>query len=76
MSSRITATGSGSRAGRVPLGINSTSPIDRMVSQGLVKKEKSLDKKNLVRVRLTDKGERLYHEAIGMKPMRRFASME
>jgi len=53
--------------GREPHTVSSL--LSRMVSQGLVKKEKSLDKKNLVRVRLTDKGERLYHEAIGMKPM-------
>jgi len=53
--------------GREPHTVSSL--LSRMVAQGLVVKEKSLDKKNLVRVRMTEKGERLYHEAIGMKPM-------
>jgi len=53
--------------GREPHTVSSL--LSRMVAQGLVVKEKSLDKKNLVRIRLTEKGERLYHEAIGMKPM-------
>jgi len=53
--------------GREPHTVSSL--LSRMVSQGLVIKEKSLDKKNLVRIRLTDKGERIYHQAIGMKPM-------
>ncbi len=37
------------------------------MEMGLVKKEKSLDKKNLVRVRLTPKGEKIYAEGIGME---------
>lgn len=53
--------------GREPHTVSSL--LSRMVVQGLVVKEKSLDKKNLVRIRLTEKGEQLYHEAIGMKPM-------
>ena len=53
--------------GREPHTVSSL--LSRMVSQGLVMKEKSLDKKNLVRIRLTAKGEQLYHEAIGMKSM-------
>ena len=53
--------------GREPHTVSSL--LSRMVAQGLVVKEKSLDKKNLVRIRLTEKGEKLYHEAIGMKPM-------
>jgi DNA-binding MarR family transcriptional regulator len=40
-----------------------------------VVKEKSLDKKNLVRIRLTDKGEAIYHQAIGMKPMHEIISV-
>lgn len=53
--------------GREPHTVSSL--LSRMVSQGLVMKEKSLDKKNLVRIRLTEKGDQLYHEAIGMKSM-------
>lgn len=53
--------------GREPHTVSSL--LSRMVAQGLVVKEKSLDKKNLVRIKLTEKGEKLYHEAIGMKPM-------
>ena len=59
--------------GREPHTVSSL--LSRMVSQGLVKKEKSLDKKNLVRIKLTDKGEQLYHEAIGMKPMHEIISV-
>jgi DNA-binding MarR family transcriptional regulator len=53
--------------GREPHTVSSL--LSRMVAQGLVLKEKSLDKKNLVRIRLTDKGEQLYHDAIAMKPL-------
>lgn len=59
--------------GREPHTVSSL--LSRMVAQGLVRKEKSLDKKNLVRIRLTDKGEQLYHEAIGMKPMHEIISV-
>jgi DNA-binding MarR family transcriptional regulator len=59
--------------GREPHTVSSL--LSRMVSQGLVMKEKSLDKKNLVRIKLTDKGEKLYHEAIGMKPMHEIISV-
>jgi DNA-binding MarR family transcriptional regulator len=53
--------------GREPHTVSSL--LSRMVAQGLVMKEKSLNKRNLVRIRLTEKGERLYHEGIGMKSM-------
>lgn len=51
--------------GREPHTVSSL--LNRMVEMGLVNKEKSLDKKNLVRIRLTQKGERIYTEGIGMK---------
>ncbi len=51
--------------GREPHTVSSL--LSRMVEMGLVKKEKSLDKKNLVRIRLTPKGERIYSEGIGMR---------
>ena len=40
------------------------SILSRMEKQGLVKKVKDLDRKNLVRVCLTDKGRQVYHEAV------------
>ena len=59
--------------GREPHTVSSL--LSRMMAQGLVVKEKNLDKKNLVRIRLTEKGEKLYHEAIGMKPMHEIISV-
>ena len=53
--------------GREPHTVSSL--LSRMVDLGLVTKEKSLDKKNLVRIVLTEKGERLYQSAIGMQPI-------
>ncbi len=53
--------------GREPHTVSSL--LSRMVELGLVKKEKSLDKKNLVRIRLTPKGEQIYQAAIAMKPI-------
>jgi MarR family transcriptional regulator, transcriptional regulator for hemolysin len=53
--------------GREPHTVSSL--LSRMVAQGLVMKEKNLDKKNLVHIKLTAKGEELYHEAISMKSM-------
>ena len=41
-----------------------SSIISRMEKQGLVKKVNDLNRKNLVRVCLTDKGRQVYHEAI------------
>jgi DNA-binding MarR family transcriptional regulator len=51
--------------GREPHTVSSL--LSRMVEMGLVKKEKNLDKKNLVRIRLTTKGEKIYSEGIGMR---------
>jgi DNA-binding MarR family transcriptional regulator len=51
--------------GREPHTVSSL--LSRMVELGLVKKEKSLEKKNLVRIILTSKGEQVYTAAIGMK---------
>jgi len=41
-----------------------SSILSRMEKQGLVKKVNDLDRNNLVRVYLTDKGRQVYHEAI------------
>ena len=53
--------------GREPHTVSSL--LSRMVEMGLIKKEKSLDKKNLVRIRLLPKGEQIYRAAIAMKPV-------
>jgi DNA-binding MarR family transcriptional regulator len=58
--------------GREPHTVSSL--LSRMVDLGLVRKEKSLDKKNLVRILLTDKGEQLYQSAIGMQSMHEIMS--
>jgi len=41
-----------------------SSILSRMEKQGLVKRVNDLDRKNLVRVYLTDKGQQVYHEAV------------
>ena len=41
-----------------------SSILSRMEKQGLVKKVNDLNRKNLVRVSLTDKGRQVYHEAV------------
>jgi len=41
-----------------------SSILSRMEKQGLLKKVNDLDRKNLVRVCLTDKGRQVYHEAV------------
>ncbi len=41
-----------------------SSILSRMEKQGLVKKVNDLDRKNMVRVCLTDKGQQVYHEAV------------
>ncbi|MCK4785222.1 MAG: winged helix DNA-binding protein [Desulfobacteraceae bacterium] len=41
-----------------------SSILSRMEKQGLVKKVNDLDRKNMVRVCLTDKGHQVYHEAV------------
>lgn len=40
-----------------------SSILSRMEKKGLVKKVNDLERKNLVRIYLTDKGKRVYHEA-------------
>jgi DNA-binding MarR family transcriptional regulator len=40
-----------------------SSILSRMEKQGLVKKVNDLNRKNLVRVSMTDKGRQVYHEA-------------
>lgn len=44
-----------------------SSLLSRMAEMGLVKKEKDLNKRNLVRISLTPKGEDIYRRAIGIK---------
>ena len=41
--------------------------LNRMQKQGLIKKTKDLDRKNLIRVTLTDKGEKAYQKSRQMK---------
>jgi DNA-binding MarR family transcriptional regulator len=41
--------------------------LNRMEKQGLIKKTKDLDRKNLIRVTLTDKGEKAYQKSRQMK---------
>ena len=41
--------------------------LDRMVKQGLVKKTKDLERKNLIRVAITEKGEQAYQQSSEMK---------
>ncbi len=45
--------------------------IERMEEKGFVKKEHDLDKKNLVRVSLTDKGQRVYENSTKRGPIHR-----
>ena len=44
--------------------------LNRMEKQGLVKKAKDLERKNLIRVVLTDKGEEAYRRSRDMKAVR------
>ena len=46
----------------------------RMEKQGLVKKNKDLDKKNLVRVSLTESGEQVYNQTIKRESIHRIMS--
>lgn len=45
--------------------------LDRMEKKGLLKKTKDLDRKNLIRVTLTEKGERAYRQSIKRVSLRR-----
>jgi len=49
--------------------------ITRMEEDGLVKRVKDLDKKNLVRVALTNKGRRAHHQAIKRESIHRIYSV-
>ncbi len=48
--------------------------VDRMARRGLVKKVKDLDRKNLVRVVMTDKGRQLYEVSTKRGPIHRIIS--
>jgi len=51
-----------------------TEILNRMEKQGLVKKVKDLNRKNLVRVVLTDKGREAYHLSSQRKSIRKIMS--
>lgn len=44
--------------------------LNRMAKKGLVQKTRDLDKKNLVRVSLTEKGQELFHKSTNIKSIR------
>ena len=44
--------------------------LSRMEKQGLVRKTKDLERKNMVRVSLTDKGQQVYHQAVKRQSIR------
>ena len=44
--------------------------LDRMERQGLVRKAKDLERKNMIRVALTEKGEEAYHRTTELKAIR------
>lgn len=48
--------------------------LGRMEKQGLVRKTKNLDRKNLVRVELTEKGYQAYHRAIRQESIHKIMS--
>jgi DNA-binding MarR family transcriptional regulator len=48
--------------------------IDRMAKAGLVKRAKDLDRKNLVRVTITDKGQKAYKQALKRKSVQKIMS--
>ncbi len=48
--------------------------LQRMEKQGLVKRAKDLERKNVIRVTLTEKGEEVYQRSREMKPIRRILS--
>ncbi len=49
--------------------------LQRMEKQGLVKRAKDLERKNVVRVTLTEQGEEAYRRATEMKPILRVMSL-
>ena len=48
--------------------------INRMVKAGLVKKTKNLEKKNLIRVTMTEKGQQAYKQALKRKSVQKIMS--
>ena len=48
--------------------------LQRMEKQGLLKRAKDLERKNVIRVTLTEKGEEVYRRSREMKPLRRIMS--
>lgn len=48
--------------------------LSRMEKQGLIRKVNDLDRKNMVRVYLTDKGQQVYHEAAKRESIREVMS--
>ena len=48
--------------------------LQRMEKQGLLKRAKDLERKNVIRVTLTERGEEAYRQSREMKPIRRVMS--
>lgn len=48
--------------------------LSRMVKKGLIRKTKDLEKKNLVRVSLTDKGKQAYENSLGRESIHQIMS--
>ena len=48
--------------------------IDRMVKEGLVRKVKDLERKNMVRVAITEKGQQLYNQSTKRESVHRIMS--
>mgnify|MGYP003681958247 CR=1 FL=1 len=48
--------------------------LDRMERQGLIRKAKDLERKNMIRVVLTEKGEEAYHRSSEIKAIRNILS--
>ncbi len=51
-----------------------TELIDRMVDQGMVKKVQDLDRKNMVRVEMTESGRELYYRSIEVEYFKKIFS--
>lgn len=49
--------------------------VDRMVEKGLVKKSKDLERKNLVRVTMTEKGNKAYAQTLKRGPIHRIMAV-
>jgi DNA-binding MarR family transcriptional regulator len=57
---------------RRPHGVSAL--LDRMEKEGLVKKVKDLDRKNMVRVEITEKGYQVYNDSTGRESIHRIMS--